>query len=717
MPPFALRVLPLAIAILSSPCVVAATEPARPAAATPAAAKPDTPADTQVASATVEITGERPPYVVRRTTAGSRVEMTPQEVPQAVTVIDAAALRDLAPRVLDEVADYIAGVDREAVQGNPYGISFYIRGFNTAGNATTINGFRDNGFNTPHTAVNIERIEFLKGPSSVLYGGGGALSGLVNIVTRQPLRTARHEVEAGIGSFGHRTMALDSTGPLNSSGSVRYRLTAAADKDGNFVDNTSQRSLFVSPVLSFDLSPATTVDLELIAQDVDRPGREPYYLRDPAFLRLPVNTQLGDPAHPDGDGGSLTRHSGRAELRHRFGNGMALRQAFYANNVRSDDSTVQPTSYNAATGVLSRRVRAVDEYQRERFSQTEVSGDSTLAGLQHRWLAGVEVGRQTTGYGFIVAPFSPVNIFNPQPGERLGPLTVPFPDSDSRADTTAVYAQDLITLGGGFKAMAGARWDRLESRSGDRGTSPQPQVDSELSPRVGLIYETSPRNAFYLSWNRSFRPNLGRGADGATFAPQHGRQVEAGWKGEPVDRLQVTAAVFEYQRDNVLTTDPNDPNRSITVGQQRSRGLELEAIGTVLPGWRVIASYGYLDAQITRDNRLPVGDRLTGAPRHTIGLFNRVALGVPGLALTLGISHASARPSGIPNDPAGALTAADVELPAYTKIDAGLVYQVGAFEGRLVGRNLTNERIYDGYISSFQPRALRSWGLNLAWRF
>ena len=65
-------------------------------------------------------------------------------VPQAVTVIDAAALRDLAPRVLDEVADYIAGVDREAVQGNPYGISFYIRGFNTAGNATTINGFRDN---------------------------------------------------------------------------------------------------------------------------------------------------------------------------------------------------------------------------------------------------------------------------------------------------------------------------------------------------------------------------------------------------------------------------------------------------------------------------------------------------------------------------------------------------------------------------------------------
>jgi iron complex outermembrane recepter protein len=113
---------------------------------------------------------------------------------------------------------------------------------------------------------------------------------------------------------------------------------------------------------------------------------------------------------------------------------------------------------------------------------------------------------------------------------------------------------------------------------------------------------------------------------------------------------------------------------------------------------------------------LPVGDQLTGAPRHTVGLFNRVDLGVRGLSATLGLSHASARPSGIPNDPAGALTAADVELPAYTKVDAGLVYEYGAFEGRLIGRNLTNERIYDGYISTFQPRAPRSWELRLAWR-
>jgi iron complex outermembrane receptor protein len=665
---------------------------------------------------TVEVRGERPRYLPSETAAGSKIALDVKEVPQAMTVLDADALRDLAPRVLDEVADYVAGVDREAVQGNPFGISFYIRGFNTAGGATTVNGFRDYGFNTPVSAVNIERIEFLKGPSSVLYGSG-ALSGLVNLVTKQPQATSSHTLEARVGSFDHVAASLDSTGPLGDSGRVRYRLTAEVNDGGNFVDDTEQQSRFLSPYLSVDLSEDTTLDVELIVQDADRPGREPYFIRHPDFLRIPVTSQLGDPSHPDGDGGALTRYSGRVELRHAFGNGMQFRQAVYANNVRSDDSTIQPTSYNPVTRLLSRRVRAVDEYQRERYSQTELSGDATWGATEHRWLAGVELGKQTTGYIFRVAPFTPVDIFDPQPGERLGDLVVPFPASDSRADTTAVYVQDLVTLGGGFKAMVGARWDRLESSTGDRGATPSRTKDSKFSPRVGLIYDANDNHAIYASWNRSFRPNLGRSATGASFDPQHGRQVELGWKGRIGDRLSLTAAVFDYRRQNVLTADPNDPNFRITVGEQRSRGFELEAMGTIVDGWQMIASYGYLDAEITRDNTLPVGDRLTGAPEHTIGLFNRVDLGIEGLSATLGVAYASARTSGIPNDPAGALTEADVELPSYTKVDAGLIYARGDVEWRLVGRNLTDERIYDGYISTFQPRAPRSWEVSVAWKF
>ncbi len=650
------------------------------------------------------------------------MEIPPRDVPQALTVFDQAVLRDLAPRVLDEVADYVAGVEREGVQANPYALSFFMRGFNTSGGATTVNGFRDNGFNTPQSAVNIERIEFLKGPASVLYGGTGALSGLVNIATKRPQDKAFNRVDVSGGSFQHLAASLDSTGPVTESGRVRYRLTAAYDKDGNFVRDTDQRSLFVSPYLSFDVGNDTTLDVEAIVQDVDRPGREPYFLRDPAFFRLPLEAQLGDPSSPDGSGGDLTRYSGRTELLHSFGNGVKFRQALYANNVRSDDTAIQPLSYTPATQILTRRVRAVDEYQRERFSQTELTGDNLFGGLNHVWLAGVELGRQDTGYIFNVAPYTAIDIFNPQPGQRTGPLTVPFPAVDSDFRSSAFYMQDLISLGRGFKAMLGARADRLKTRTQNRGdvSTRQDQTDNAVSPRAGLIYQPDERFSYYLSWARSFRPNSGVSATGALFDPQEGVQTELGLKADITRSLQLTAAVFEYRRKNVLTTDPNDPTFSVPVGEQRSRGLELEALGKIVEGWQIIASYGYLDAEVTRDNRLPVGDRLVGVPEHSAALFNRVSLarwGAPQFSATLGVAYASARQSGLPNDPAGVLTASQVELPSYVKLDAGLIYDAGRYEMRLMGRNLTDEHIYDGFNSTFQPRAPRSYEASFAYEF
>jgi iron complex outermembrane recepter protein len=674
--------------------------------------------------APIAVTGERDDgYVPDTASGGAKGELPLRDIPQSVTVLNQTLIRDLAPRQLDELADYVAGVDREAMQGNPYGMSFFVRGFNTAGTANSYNGFRENGFNTPQAAINIERIEFLKGPASVLSGGNGALSGLVNIVSKRPLYESHNRIETTVGSFDHLMTAIDSTGPLNGDGSLRYRLTASADKDGNFVDDTRQQSLFVSPYLSWDIGANTRLDVELLNQDIERPGREPYFIRHPDFFRIPVETQLGDPGNPAGAGGELTRRLARVDLTHRFGNGWQLRQAVFLHNVRSDDTTIQPTSYNAETQELSRRVRAVDEYQRERTSQTELSGEAHTGALRHQWLAGVEASRQTGGYIFNVAPYTPINIFEPSyPGEQLGELTVPFPGVDSTSDVTAFYLQDLVSLGGGFKLMAGLRYDQLETSSRDRidDATADRQTNDQVSPRLGLIYQPNEALAWYASWGRSFAPNNGRAENGGRFEPQRGEQYEAGVKLELAQGLAMTAALFEYTRQNILTTDPDNPDFSIAVGEQRARGVEIEAIGRLMRDWRIVASYTYLDAEVTKDNRLPVGDRRQGVSEHSASLFNRVdltALGLERWSITAGIAYAGARESALPNDPPGELTAADVRLPAYTRVDAGLIWRAGTFEARLNGRNLTDERIYDGYNSTFQPRAPRSVEMSVAVEF
>lgn len=723
---------PLAGLLVGVWAVAHAEGESQPASAAPGP-DPSEAASAPVQLAPVTVVGEADSgYSASTATAGSRVELPLRDLPQSVSVISEELIEDLAPRQLDEIADYVAGVDREATQGNPYAISFFFRGFNTAGTASSYNGFREYGFNTPQAAVNIERIEFLKGPASVLYGSSRALSGLVNIVSKQPLAVQQNRLEVSAGSFGHLATSLDSTGPLNDDKTLRYRLTASADKDGNFVDDTRQQSLFVSPVLSWDLSPSTTVDLELLAQDVDRPGREPYYIRDPDFFRIPVTTQLGDPTVPLGAGGTLTRKLGRLDLRHRFGNGWTLRQGLFAHNVASDDSTIQPVAYDPLTQTLSRRVRAVDEYQRERISQTDLSGSTRTGRFGHEWLVGFEIGESDTGYIFRVAPYSSINIFDPQrPGTVGGELTVLSPGVDSGNESYGIYLQDLVSLGGGFKLSLGGRYDWLETFSQQRveGSEETRQDDQEFSPRVGLIWQPNERRSYFAAWSRSFAPNSGTPQGGGSFDPQRGTQYEVGTRWEVFRRASLTASVFEYTRENVLTTDPDNTNFSIAVGEQRSRGAELELVGNVSSGWSLIASYGYLDAEITRDNRFPEGDRLVGVPRHTIGLFNKVSLAPLGWehwSVTAGIAYAADRASGLPNDPPPRtlsdgstydLSERDVRLPSYTQVDAGLVYETSKLTLRLNGRNLTDEDIYDAYISTFQPRAPRSMEVTIGLNF
>lgn len=708
------NLVPRAIAVAALMCVLnAQAQETAPAASQtePAAVMPTV----EVQGAAENAGGPVDGYAAKRSGSAMRGDVALRDTPQAVSVISAQALADLAPRTLDEIADYVAGVDREAAQANPYALSFYIRGFNTAGAASSYNGFREYGFETPQSAVNIERIEFVKGPASVLYGGAGALSGLVNIVSKKPQQDKLLQGNATIGSFGHRRVQLDATGPLTADKRVLYRVTAEIDKDGNFVRGAKQQSHFFSPVLTWQLTPATSVEAELVVQRIDRPGREAYFTRHPDFFRAPLDIQLGDPGTKEGGGGTLNRDLGRVELTHMFSNGVKFRQGLFAQYVASDDSTIQATSYNPTTQMVSRRVRDVDSYDRARVSQTEFSGSGKLGGMEHQWLIGLEAGKLDSGYVFNVAPYSPISLVNPvYPGKASGTLSA-TPWEDSYSEFQALYVQDLMSITPQFKLVVGGRQDRLRSWAQSRSAGALASVtrNSAFSPRVGLVWQPDAMLSAYASFTESFRVNRGTDRLGRTFDPQTGEQLEVGVKFDPSARLTASAALFQYERGNVPTTDPVDNRYSVLVGEQRSRGLELEALGQVARGVDLIASYTYMQAEVTQDRRLAAGDRLVGVPRHAAGLFAKLSLArfaLPKWSATAGLSYAGARVSGLPNDPDGngPLTSASVELPSYTTVNAGVFYDAGNYSVRVTGRNLNNARIYDGYNSTFQPRAPRS---------
>jgi iron complex outermembrane receptor protein len=656
-------------------------------------------------------------YQARGATAGSKVELPLKDVPQSITVINEEALRDLAPARIHQVADYVAGAGVFASAATPYTNAFFLRGFSSTA-ASTFNGFRDSGFLTTQSLINLKRIEFLKGPASVLYGGSAALSGLVNYVSKRPQDKPMREVTVGAGSFDRYYTTLDATGPLTDDKRLRYRLTAAYDYGGNHRKDYGQDSRFVSPYFSWDLTERTQLDVELIAQHTRFDGRENPLPRHPVSLRLPVETNLG----PGGDGEDR-RFVARIDLKHRFDNGWTLRQGIYHNDMRkTKDYSFQFLAVNPDGVTGTRRVRSVPEYERDFSSQTELSGTFATGTLKHNLLIGVESASRRFAFDFFVATATGVNLFDPQPGVQTGPLVLSGAPNESGANTTAFYAQDLIDLTHGFKLMLGARFDDVEQFSRPKAGNPAPGNlinRSATSPRAGLIYQPTPATSIYGSWTKSFAPNLGMSATGAGFEPQEGEQVEFGIKHDLRPDLSLTAALFDFRRTNVLTADPANVGFSIAVGEQRSTGFELEAQGRVTRDYSIIAAYTNLDARVSRDNTLRVGDRLAGVPKNAFALFNKLrltALGVPEWSATLGLVYAGARESGLPNSTA-AFSSEQLRLPSYTRVDAGLIYEQGRHTVRLSGTNLTNEKIYDSNGSSIYPRAPQAYAVSLAVKF
>lgn len=86
-------------------------------------------------------------------------------------------------------------------------------------------------------------------------------------------------------------------------------------------------------------------------------------------------------------------------------------------------------------------------------------------------------------------------------------------------------------------------------------------------------------------------------------------------------RLSTTLAAYQITKTNVTTPDPNNSLFSVQTGEQRSRGIELDIAGEILPGWKAIASYAYTNAEVTKDNATPVGNRLANVPENQASLW------------------------------------------------------------------------------------------------
>ncbi|MGV3541241.1 MAG: TonB-dependent receptor plug domain-containing protein, partial [Rufibacter sp.] len=134
--------------------------------------------------AQVEITGSRAGnYLEREGTTATKMEARLSTVPQSVQVLSRRALDQLQVVRVEDAMRNVSGVSIETGFGGRTDI-FMIRGFRTDQNSIFKNGFR-NPSRTYRESANVQQIEVMKGPASVLYGVSDP-GGMINITTKKP---------------------------------------------------------------------------------------------------------------------------------------------------------------------------------------------------------------------------------------------------------------------------------------------------------------------------------------------------------------------------------------------------------------------------------------------------------------------------------------------------------------------------------------------------
>ncbi|MDP9519566.1 TonB-dependent siderophore receptor [Pseudomonas putida] len=658
-------------------------------------------------------------YKASRSASATRTDTALHETPQSVSVVPKDVLQDTGATRLQDGLDYAGGVGRANNFGGQGLTTFTVRGFTTG--EFYRNGFPINrGYPNAPDANTVERLEVIRGPATSLYGRGDP-GGTFNVVSKQPLPESKVTLGSQFDDQGMHRATLDATGSLNQDGSLAYRLNMLGEGGDSFRDDVESERYDVAPVISWQVNDAT----KLIFEGDFMRNNHPL---DRGLTRLPG--QLGTASRDTniwekGSDNLLHNDNNMAQLRFEhllndnwtLGGGMQwLDGSLKGNAVEANG--LQPDGRTLGRNFNYRKLEWTD-----RDYQLNLTGHFDTGGFAHTLLTGIEY--EDYDYNSIIqrsaagATAYPIDIFDPVLGQARPALTRTTTQDKENLKTWAFFVQDQVALTERLKALAGVRFERFEhdyvnklSAAGDFNKG-----ENGVTPRFGLLYDLTDTVAVYANTARSFKPNSGApaGATGRGFDPEKGKSYELGVKWEALDRqLSVDAAIYHIVKENVLTRDPVDPNYSVAAGQVRSRGLDINIAGNITPQWRVIGGYAYVDAEVTKDNRLPTGTRLANIPRNSFSLLNTYEFQdglAKGLGLGIGVKYV--------DDRNGQTEAVTYTMGQYTVVDLLGFYQLNEHVRlNLDVKNVLNKEYDEGAFNTYAyPGAPRTVQAGVSYTF
>lgn len=569
-----------------------------------------------------------------------------RQTPQAVSVvtrdsIDARFARDQAT-ALEQAAGVTVSGGAGPFAGRPgrFNQRILLRGVAlTGGNNADL---RDDGFAvpadrfTPDLAI-YERIEAVKGPSSVLYGQGEA-GGFINRVRKKPTAEPRYGASLATGSYGLVRGEVDAAGPIFTADRVRGRFVAAAERGDSFVDEVESNVVVVAPSLEIDLTDDTRVLGQVTYQrdrHVPNPGTG-LVLRDDEFV--PPNTPISqyNAVAPDLDDNGNDVFFASTQLDHNITDDWLATLRLNYNRVDSR-SFEDRYAFGIYAGGNTYIYSTVDNSVTDTFAgELRLDGKLSVLGREHQLLVGVDAERRTEDRQFSYNGLGVGNIYaaNFSSFPALSQADILGPggsDQDTffERNEFGAYGQVILNPVDRLKFILGGRYDIFEQSNEDNqtGANLSELSDSAFTGRFGAVYDLTDQVTVYGTVAQSFTPTTATDVNSQILDPIEGLLYELGAKAEFFDaRLGVTLSAFRLDRTNVPIPDPNNTRFSVSSGVQRNDGLELEVNGEPLPGWNLSFAGTLLDAEFTERDDPNFGNRPRFSAPWQVSLFSTYEL-------------------------------------------------------------------------------------------
>lgn len=646
-------------------------------------------------------------YQTKKSRTATKTDTDLIDVPQSVTVITPELMKDMSIQSMSEAVQYVPGVQASQGEGNRDAVNF--RGAGVVTGDFYLDGVRDD-IQTYRDFYNTERIEVLKGANAMIFGRGGS-GGVVNRVSKEAGWDPVHALTLSYGAFDHKRATIDLGEAINET--VSLRINAVYEDSDSYRDGVTTERYGMTPTLTIKPSDKTKIVLSAEYFDDKHIGdRGQPSVRSNATQGVNYKNQAVDIGDSDQFFGSARLSPNETEttafnalIEHAFDNGITLRnRTRYADYDKYYQNVFASSSVNPATGAFSVGGYRNETDRENLINQTDLTYDLKLGSVEHKLLAGVELGKQDTHDTRLVRDnnasgttesLGTLNISDP---EFTGNVSFTEKSRDRKSDTdiTAFYLQDQITLSPQWQVILGARHDKFKVDftnllSGDEIKT----TDNKVSPRAGVIFKPVENLSLYASYSQTFVPRAGDQLDGltvtnASFRPEKFINHEIGAKIDITPALSLTAAIYKLQRENMSITDPNNSTSTILVDGQETKGIEFGISGKVTDKWSMFGGVAFQDSEITEQQGSGTSAILKGAetaqtPRRTFSLWNRYDINET-WGVALGIVSRSEMYALTPTASQSTI------LPGYTRYDAAVYAKLSdQLQLQINLENLTNK--------------------------